>query len=119
MEDIYETTIICGKCHKATEKGVVIKDGFRIRAWMCPNCGKKYLHPGDTAEYGQFRKLQQREFEVKLRLVGNSWAISIPKEIIDFEEVTASKPVHLSLDEPGRLSISFTKIRKIIKQTKV
>jgi len=115
MEDIYETTIVCGKCHKKTEKGTVIKNGFRIRAWKCPHCGKKWLHPGDLAEYEEFSKLKHRDFQVKLRLVGNSWAISIPKEIIDYEEVKASKTVRLSLDEPGRVSIKFTKIRKIIK----
>lgn len=115
MEDIYDTTIVCGQCHKTTEKAIISKDGFRIRAWHCVKCGKKWLHPADTKAYEDFLKIKQMQFNVKLRQVGNSWAISIPKEIIQFEAVKATKTVHVSLDEPNRVTISFTSISKIIK----
>ena len=68
------------------------------------------------AQYEGFKRLKQRDFEVKLRQVGNSWSVSIPKEIIQFEAVKATKFVRLSLDNPGKVSISFTQIKKNYKQ---
>lgn len=115
MSDIFNADIVCGECHKPTVKGEVLKEGFRIRAWRCPKCGKVWHHPLDMAEYERFRQLRERDFEVKLRQVGNSWTVSIPKEIIQFEDVKATKVVRLSLDNPGRVSISFTKIKRVIK----
>ncbi|MBU2639025.1 MAG: hypothetical protein KJ955_08685, partial [Nanoarchaeota archaeon] len=108
--------IVCGDCHKATVKGELRKDGFTIRAWKCPKCGKVWRHPLDMSEYEKFKLLRQRDFEVKLRQVGNSWTVSIPKEIIQFEDVKATKVVRLSLDNPGRVSISFTKIKRVINK---
>jgi len=113
MADIYDTTIICDQCNKPTEKEIIIKNGFKIRSWHCRRCNKRWFHPKDMDEYEDFMKLKKRDFQVKLRLVGNSWAISIPKEIIDYEEVRQGKKVRLCLDEPGRLSLFF--MRKIIK----
>ncbi|MBU2589580.1 MAG: hypothetical protein KKA65_00945 [Nanoarchaeota archaeon] len=115
MADIYDATIICDHCSKPTDKAILVKNGFKIRAWFCRKCKKEWLHPSDLAAYNAFKRLKERDFRVKLRLVGNSWAISIPKEIIEYEDVTVSKTVQLSLDEPGRLSIFFTSMRKIIK----
>ena len=93
-------------------------NGFEIRAWKCPNCKQEWYHPMDMECYKQYMELKQRHFKVKLRVIGNSWAISIPKEIIQFEEVKESKPVQLSLDEPGKITIKFTRIRKIIKHSR-
>lgn len=110
--DIYETTVMCDQCHKATEKSETEKDGFRIRCWQCINCRKQWLHPGDLEAYKEFIELKRKEFEVKLRQVGNSWSVSIPKEIIRFEEVSQTKVIRMSLDEPGKLSIFFQRIRR-------
>ncbi len=115
MADIYDATIVCDSCNKPTEKVVIEKNGFEMRAWLCKRCHKKWFHPSDLAAYNAFKKLRERDFRVKLRLVGNSWAISIPKEIIEYEDVKTSKTVRLSLDEPGRVSIFFTRLRKFIK----
>lgn len=113
MRDIYDATIVCDKCQKQTIKSYLMKDGFKIRIWSCPNCNRKWYHPGDMEDYKNFMLLKKRKFEVKLRQVGNSWAVSIPKEIIDFEEVTHTKVVKLSLDEPGKINLYIKKIRKI------
>ncbi|RME54567.1 hypothetical protein D6777_03355 [Candidatus Woesearchaeota archaeon] len=113
MEDVYDATLVCNKCNVETTKSYVIKDGFKIRIWACPRCKKKWYHPKDMEDYNEFRKLKKRDFEVKLRPVGNSWAISIPKEIIQFENVHETKVIRMCMDEPGKLNIYFRKIRKV------
>ena len=84
MNDIFENDILCRNCKKKMEKSVMSDNGFKIRFVQCGNCGEKVYHPGDIQEYKQFSDLKQKQFRVKLRLVGNSYAVSIPKEIVDF-----------------------------------
>ncbi|HII14746.1 MAG TPA: hypothetical protein HA362_00375 [Nanoarchaeota archaeon] len=117
MADIFDADIVCDACKTRAVKGELFKDGFRIRAWRCPKCNKVWPHPLDMSQYEDFRRLKQRDFEVKLRQVGNSWSVSIPKEIIQFEAVKATKVVRLSLDNPGKVSISFTQIKRIINKS--
>ncbi len=113
MADLYETTIVCDSCNKKTEKTAVPRDGIALRAWTCPSCKKTWIHPGDEQEYAEFKKLKNREFNVKLRMVGNSYAVSIPREIIDFEHEMETmtqemdQMLRLMLEEPGKLSIFF------------
>ncbi len=117
MTDLFKATILCEDCNRKASKGEMFKDGFRLRYWECGNCNKKWLHPVDQKDYEGFQKLKQKEFHVKLRMVGNSYAISIPKEIIDFEEEfnqEMNKLINLNLEEPGKISIFLRKrIRKI------
>ena len=60
--------------------------------------------------------LRKRHFDVKLRMVGNSFSVTIPREIIDFEEKfiqiekEMDKMMRLSLEEPGKVSIYFRKL---------
>ena len=112
MADIYETTIVCDKCNRKTSKNLVMKDGFRLRTWECNGCNKRYFHPLDLQEYEGFKELKNKTFKVKLRLVGNSYAVSIPREIIDFEEEfnrEMQELINITLEEPRRLSLFFNK----------
>lgn len=110
--DVYEATVICDRCNQPTQKCTTDKEGFLIRCWECFECNKQWLHPGDLEEYRHFIELKRKEFEVKLRQVGNSWSVSIPKEIIRFEEVRETKIIKMSMDEPGKLSIFFQRVKK-------
>jgi len=117
MTDIFEATIVCPKCNKVAEKGYVVRDGFKIRVLECKGCNNRWYHPGDLKDFEEFNKLKNKEFFVKLRMVGNSYAISIPREIIEFEEeFTKMKKemerkfeqmVRLCFEEPGKLSLFF------------
>jgi len=112
MVDIYDNTILCNKCDNKLHKAYAIRNGIKLRAWYCPNCNEQIVHPQDETLHRQFLDLCKREFEVKLRQVGNSWSVSIPKEIIKFQEVKETKIIRMSMDEPGKLSIFFTQINK-------
>lgn len=124
MADLYETTIVCDQCNKKTEKTAIPKEGLTLRGWTCPSCKKTWMHPEDEREFTEFKKLKNREFNVKLRMVGNSYAVSIPREIIDFEremeEMTEEmdRMMRLMLEEPGKLSMFFERVPRKIKVKK-
>jgi len=117
MADLFDEIIVCSNCGKKMSKVAVEKNGFRIRAFQCERCNKRIYHPQDVEEHKRFQELRQRPFAVKLRMVGNSYTVSIPREIIDLEKnmhkemerqmENMNKIVRLMLEEPGRLSLFF------------
>jgi hypothetical protein len=112
MVDVFDHAILCKKCNRQMDKGDISKDGFNIRAMRCGKCGFKVLHPLDEAEYNKFINLKNREFRMKMRLVGNSYTVSIPREIVNFmheQEKIMDDMVKLCFEEAGRLSLCFDK----------
>ena len=108
--DLFDHTILCSKCNKKMQQGFVSKSGFKIRAVMCGDCGEKILHPEDIAAAEEFVNLRKKDFRVKLRLVGNSYAVSIPREIVDFmhqADKQMDEMVDLCFEEMGRISLNF------------
>ncbi len=95
------------------EKQNVAKNGFVLRAMICPKCGEKLIHPVDEQEYHKFISLKNKEFHVKMRLVGNSYAVSIPMEIVSFirqQEKIMDDMVRLCFEDAGRLSLNFNNL---------
>lgn len=89
---------------------IIIKNGFRLRAVRCKNCKNRIVHPEDLKEYTDFQNIKKKKFKVKLRYVGNSYAVSIPREIIDFmseQEKQMSDMVNLCMEDIKRLSLDF------------
>ena len=108
--DIFDNTILCKKCDSKMEKGGVVKNGFSLRIVACLKCNSKIIHPADEQDYNRFINLKNKEFRVKMRLVGNSYAVSIPKEIVSFmreQEKMMDNMVKLCFQEVGRLSLDF------------
>jgi hypothetical protein len=64
-------------------QAVLEKEGLQLRAVECPKCKDKIVHPADLNCQNRFNDLKGKTFNVKLRMVGNSHAVSIPKEIVD------------------------------------
>jgi hypothetical protein len=126
MIDIFDENIFCSKCGKKMSKVNVVRNGFKIRAMECPKCGKHIYHPSDIEKFKKFSNLKRKPFNVKLRMVGHSYVVSIPHEIIKFQEQARremrnvekemakhfehmNKMVNMWLEEPGKLTISFEK----------
>ncbi|MGK0208974.1 MAG: hypothetical protein ACI83O_000234 [Patescibacteria group bacterium] len=124
MADLFDNTILCKDCKVAMKKADVLRNGFVMRSLKCDSCPNVILHPDDVREFDNFKQLQSKQFRVKLRIVGNSYAVSIPREIVDFmharEKVAVSKllprkkvedemrdMVNLCFEEMGRISLHF------------
>lgn len=90
----------------------LVKNGFAFRAVMCPNsnCSEKIVHPADEERYKRYSDLRKKQFSVKMRLVGNSYAVSIPMEIVNFmkqQEKIMNDMVKLCFEDFGRVSLNF------------
>jgi len=110
VNDLFDNTIMCKDCNEKMQKTEVSKNGFTLRAVECMRCGQKIIHPADVEEFRRFSELKKRDFNVKLRMVGNSYAVSIPREIVDFmheQEKMMDDMVRLCFEEAGRLSLMF------------
>jgi hypothetical protein len=133
MVDIFDNKILCNNCEKVMKPSLVSKNGFNLRIMKCEKCGETIVHPSDKQEYEEFMRLKNKEYEVKMRMVGNSYAVSIPREIVDFmqdQENMMNNMVKMCFLQPGRISMSFntpqensrivsSKEVKIIKNGKV
>lgn len=134
-QDIFKEIVICSKCKKRLTPIYVSRKGFKIRALECSRCGKRIYHPTDIEEYKKFIQLREKPFEVKLRMVGNSYAVSIPKEIIEFlqeqerlhERIKArmnreiknmQRMVKMFLEGAGKISLFFENIDKEKEENK-
>ena len=84
MSDIFNETISCKTCKIEMKHTLVNKQGLQLRALECSQCKKQLIHPADLNSIENFKPLKDKTYSVKLRMVGNSHAISIPKEIVDF-----------------------------------
>lgn len=110
MSDIFSNTILCGKCNTKMDRVQAMRNGFVLRAVSCPKCGSKIIHPKDEQEYNEFVNLKKKEFCVKMRFVGNSYAVSIPREIVNFikdQEKIMDDMVKLCLEDFGRVRLEF------------
>ena len=110
MKDIFDAKVMCENCDKIMKPRLVSKNGFNLRAVKCEECGDAIIHPVDMQEYENFMRLKEKEYSVKMRMVGNSYAVSIPREIVDFmreQEKMMDDMVKLCFEEAGRISLSF------------
>ena len=114
MQDIFDNTILCKNCNTKMQKAKVVRNRFLFRAVVCPKCHEKIIHPIDKQNYHKFINLKNKDFHVKMRLVGNSYTVSIPKEIVSFmntQEKIMDNMVKLCFEEMGRVSLNFDKLK--------
>jgi hypothetical protein len=110
MTDIFENTILCKSCDEKMIPSAIQRNGFSLRTLECKPCNNQIIHPEDLKEYEDFQSLRRKNFKVKLRYVGNSYAVSIPREIIDFmndQEKEMNEMVDLCFEKIGRISLRF------------
>ena len=113
MKDIFDAAISCKDCNVKMKPIILVKRGFRLRAVKCPKCEEKIIHPSDLHRMEHYNDLKNKTYSVKLRVVGNSHAISIPKEIVDFinESNKMNKQmndmVRLCIEDFGKVSLRF------------
>lgn len=102
MTDIFDAKILCRNCGIQMKQTILNRNGLELRAVECPKCHDKIIHPADLNAQQHFNGLKDKKFNVKLRMVGNSHAISIPKEIVDFMS-DRQREMHRQMDDMVRL----------------
>jgi hypothetical protein len=110
MADIFDNIILCKNCNQKMEKSIINKNGLELRALVCKPCNQSIIHPADLNSAQSFKNLKDKTYNVKLRIVGNSHAISIPKEIVEFmqhQEKMMDDMVRLCFEDMNRLSLRF------------
>ncbi len=114
MTDIFDARILCKNCGIEMKPVIINRNGFELRAVKCLKCGDKIIHPADLNVQEHFNGLKGKTFSVKLRMVGNSHAVSIPKEIVNFinerhKEMKKQMDdmVRLCFEDFDRLSLRF------------
>ena len=112
VKDIFDQKILCEKCDSIMNKENIQKNGFVFRTMKCSNgkCNHRIVHPLDEQEYNKFINLKNKDFRVKMRLVGNSYAVSIPKEIVSFmneQQKIMDEMVRLCFEDFGKISLKF------------
>ena len=110
MSGLFENKVLCKDCDKEMDKAVIVKNGFKLRALKCKDCGNVIIHPRDKEEYKKYKELKKKTFKVKLRLVGNSYAVSIPKEIVKFmkeQQKVMDDMVKLAFEDMKKLELKF------------
>jgi len=130
--DIFERTILCKKCDSKMKRVKIIKNGFVMRGLVCSKGHDKIIHPDDLIEFEKFKELRRKDFKVKMRIVGNSYAVSIPKEIVSFiharrsdlltrsnedsfkreQEEMLNDMVNLCFEDAGKLTLRFSNMEK-------
>ena len=110
MTDIFDNKILCKDFDKAMQPTKIKRNGFLLRVISWPICSSKIIHPKDEQDYNNFKSLRKKQFSVKMRFVGNSYAVSIPREIANFikeQEKVMSNMVRLCMEDFGRVSLYF------------
>ena len=109
MDLLDNTDVMCKTCKVAMQRGHTLKNGFKLRSFMCPKCKAHYLHPVDLEKYTEYNQLKEKQFNMKLRMIGNSFCISIPREIIRFNHIQENSIVSLSMEDPEKIRLIFHK----------
>jgi len=115
MSDIFDNIILCRDCGKKMKPLTIERNGFQLRAVKCKECRNQIVHPKDLKEYEDFQNIKRKNFRVKLRYIGNSYAVSIPREIIDFmneQKKQMNEMVSLCMEDFGE---SITGFQMVIK----
>jgi len=110
MRDLFDNDILCKDCQVKMVREDYLKKGFVFRSVICPECRQRIVHPLDEQKFHDFMVLKNKEFRMKMRLVGNSYAVSIPKEIVLFmreQEKIFNEFVSLCFEDIDKLSIKF------------
>lgn len=110
MEDLFNKKILCDECERVMKPSLISKNGFNLRVLKCDKCNEIIVHPTDEKEYEEFIRLKNKEYEMKMRRVGNSYTVSIPMEIVSFmqdQDSMIDNMVRMCFQEPGKISMKF------------
>ena len=76
--------------------------GFRLSGWRCKKCREELVDPQQANLYLKYARLKKEgKLRVKLRKVGNSFAVSIPATVRELLDLKEGEELSLELTESG------------------
>ena len=89
------------ECGGMAGKSTVNYKGYEVRGWTCKKCKKEYIHPEDSLKISKLEALKKNGIKVKVRTVGQSLVITLPKELVELYGLEKGEFVELT---PGSLN---------------
>ncbi|MBI4171022.1 MAG: hypothetical protein HY514_04955 [Candidatus Aenigmarchaeota archaeon] len=105
--DINKWTEIPCECGGMAGRSTVKYKDYEVRGWVCKKCKKEYIHPEDSLKISRFEALKKSRVRVKIRTVGQSLVITLPKEITELYGLQKGETVGLSPESMTRIGIEL------------
>ncbi len=81
--------------------------GIEVRGWRCEKCGEELIHPLDAQRALEIDKAKiKKELQVKLRKVGKSNVVTIPKILIETENLRSGQKMKWDIEGKKLVLIS-------------
>lgn len=88
-------------------RSTVAYKGYEVRGWACRKCKKEYLHPDDSLKISKLEELKKAGVRVKIRTVGQSLVITLPKELAELYGLEQGETVELVPGSLRRIDIEL------------
>ncbi len=103
MSDKKGMKCLCGNAAVETHVNI---DGFKIKAWKCESCHEEYLDSAEAQFLLLMKKMQKKPHTAKVGVLGDSYIIRIPKEIVDYMQIKKGEKTRISLAGPHEILVS-------------
>lgn len=90
----------------ASKRTIKYKD-YEVRGWVCEKCKKEYIHPEDSLKISKLEALKKEHVKVKIRTVGQSLVITLPKEVAEVYDLEKGETVELLPENFKKLRIAL------------
>jgi predicted oxidoreductase len=84
-------------------------DGYIVRGWECSSCGEKFIHPADAQYVLAIKKLEREKLEGKITKAGNSYALRLPKKLVDALGYKVGEKIEIVLKGPKKVQLDRAK----------
>lgn len=98
LEKLEKDRLKCIQCTAWCRPQKLNLEGYEVQGWKCPACGYEILSPRDFEKAYLFLKAK-KEKEIKISKRGNSFMITIPKQIISTLELTKKATARVYLQD--------------------
>ena len=95
------------ECGRMASRSTVKYKEYEVRGWVCKKCKKEYIHPEDSLKISKLEALKKSGMKVKIRTVGQSLVITLPKEIAEIYGLEKGETVELVPGSMKRIDIEL------------
>jgi hypothetical protein len=106
-EKLEESKIRCTCGKWATPVRNMNLSGYAVRGWEC-SCGEKYINPVDANYVLTLKKLEREKLEGKITKTGNSYALRLPKKLVDSMGYEIGDTLEIKLRGARKIEIGST-----------